>query len=113
MARTPEQIKQAAVDAEAWLDTLDPEDVPGQDAAPLRAIAEAVSAYARATAIFVVPSTPPVMPGSAGTSSPRCSVHPARPPLSGTGRRASWYAGKIGTPPGTRTPNPLIKSQML
>ena len=43
MPRTTAQIQQAALDAEEWLDSLDPDETPGLDATDLRAIAAAVA----------------------------------------------------------------------
>jgi FAD/FMN-containing dehydrogenase len=49
MPRTPEQLRQAAEDAERWLDSLDPAAIaaPEADASDLRRIGEAVVATAR------------------------------------------------------------------
>lgn len=48
MPRTPEQLQQAADDAERWLDSLDPAAIaaPDADASRLRRIGEAVRAVA-------------------------------------------------------------------
>jgi hypothetical protein len=50
MPRTREQLEQAAADAEAWLDQLDPDTTPADDISDLRAIAEAMLAVAGAQA---------------------------------------------------------------
>jgi hypothetical protein len=50
MPRTREQLEQAAAEAEAWLDQLDPETVDAEDISDLRAIAEAVADVAAAQA---------------------------------------------------------------
>jgi len=44
MPRTPEQLRQAAADAEKWLDSLDPQAIasPDADASRLRRIGQAV-----------------------------------------------------------------------
>lgn len=42
MPRTREQLEQAAAEAEAWLDQLDPATVDAEDVSDLRAVAEAV-----------------------------------------------------------------------
>lgn len=47
MPRTPEQLKQAAAEAEAWLDSLG-DDVHVEDPADLRAIAQTVAEVAAA-----------------------------------------------------------------
>lgn len=49
MPRTPEQLRQAAVDAERWLDSLDPTVIssPDADASDLRRIGRAVVEAAR------------------------------------------------------------------
>lgn len=41
MPRTPEQLQQAARDAEEWLDTLDPATTKAGDTTDLRSVAEA------------------------------------------------------------------------
>lgn len=43
MPRTAEELEQAAADAEAWLDSLDPDDLAAEDTSDLRAIAKAVA----------------------------------------------------------------------
>jgi hypothetical protein len=48
MPRTREQLEQAAAEAEAWLDQLDPETTPAEDISDLRAVAEAVVSVAAA-----------------------------------------------------------------
>ena len=48
MPRTQRQLEQAAADAEAWLDSLDPASVTSEDTADLRAVAIAVGAVADA-----------------------------------------------------------------
>lgn len=48
MPRTQRQLEQAAADAEAWLDSLDPASVASEDTADLRAVAIAVGAVADA-----------------------------------------------------------------
>lgn len=48
--RTPEQLAQAAAEAEAWLDALDPDQTPARDADDLRAVGIAVAAVAAAEA---------------------------------------------------------------
>ncbi|MGH9041340.1 MAG: sigma-70 family RNA polymerase sigma factor [Acidimicrobiia bacterium] len=50
MPRTREQLEQAAAEAEAWLDRLDPDTVDAEDLSDLRAIAEAVANVAAAQA---------------------------------------------------------------
>lgn len=50
MPRTREQLEQAAVDAEAWLDSLDPDTTPGEDISDLRAVAAAVIDFGAAQA---------------------------------------------------------------
>lgn len=42
MPRTREQLQQAAVDAEEWLDQIDPDTTPAEDISDLRAVAEAL-----------------------------------------------------------------------
>ncbi len=42
MPRTREQLDQASRDTEAWLDTLDPDTTPAEDAADLRAVGVAL-----------------------------------------------------------------------
>lgn len=42
MPRNQAQLEQAAVEARAWLDSLDPDVTPAQDSSDLRAVAEAV-----------------------------------------------------------------------
>lgn len=46
MPRTREELEQAATDAEAWLDSLDPEATPAEDPADLRRIGLALRAQA-------------------------------------------------------------------
>lgn len=46
MARTKEEIAQAAGEAEAWLDSLDPDVTPADDVGDLRAIGLALSEIA-------------------------------------------------------------------
>ncbi len=46
MARTQAQLDQAAAEAEAWLDSLDPATAPADDVRDLRAITSAVDAVA-------------------------------------------------------------------
>lgn len=48
MPRTREQLEQAAADASAWLDSLDPAATPAEDPRDLRAIAIAVRSVAAA-----------------------------------------------------------------
>lgn len=48
MPRTREQLEQASADAEAWLDSIDPETTPLEDTSDLRAVAEAQDAVAAA-----------------------------------------------------------------
>ncbi len=49
MPRTREQIEQAAADAEAWLDRVDPDELgPPEDTADLRRIAAALAQVAEA-----------------------------------------------------------------
>jgi hypothetical protein len=43
MPRTPDQLARAAAEAEAWLDSLDPNDMPAEDTTDLRHIAMAVA----------------------------------------------------------------------
>ena len=50
MPRTREQLEQAAAEAEAWLDQLDPATTPAEDISDLRAVAEAVVSVAAAQA---------------------------------------------------------------
>lgn len=52
MPRTPEQLRQAAKEAELWLDALDPESIgsPEADAGDLRRIGRAVVRHAQVTA---------------------------------------------------------------
>ncbi|MGH9001927.1 MAG: hypothetical protein ACRDYV_02250, partial [Acidimicrobiia bacterium] len=50
MPRTREQLEQAAAEAEAWLDQLDPETTRAEDISDLRAVAEAVVNVAAAQA---------------------------------------------------------------
>jgi DNA-directed RNA polymerase specialized sigma24 family protein len=50
MPRTREQLEQAAAEAEAWLDQIDPETTPMEDISDLRAVAQAVAATATAQA---------------------------------------------------------------
>lgn len=50
MPRTREQLEQAAAEAEAWLDQLDPDTTPAEDIGDLRAVAEAVVKVAAAQA---------------------------------------------------------------
>lgn len=50
MPRTREQLEQAAAEAAAWLDQLDPETTPAEDITDLRAVAEAVVNVAAAQA---------------------------------------------------------------
>lgn len=42
MPRTHEELQQAAADAEAWLDALDPDQTPADDTADLRRVGLAV-----------------------------------------------------------------------
>lgn len=46
MPRTREQLEQAAAEAEAWLDNLDPESTAAEDVSDLRSVAEVVSRVA-------------------------------------------------------------------
>ena len=46
MPRTREQLEQAAAEAEAWLDNLDPETTDAEDVSDLRSVAEVVSRVA-------------------------------------------------------------------
>jgi len=48
MPRSPAELEQAAVDAEAWLDTLDPSELHGEDISDLRAITQGVADLAAA-----------------------------------------------------------------
>ncbi len=48
MPRTQEQLEQAAREAQAWLETLDPADLEPEDTTDLRAIAIALAAVADA-----------------------------------------------------------------
>lgn len=48
MPRTQQQLEQAAADAEAWLDSLDPASVTLEDTSDLRAVAIAMGAVADA-----------------------------------------------------------------
>ena len=48
MPRTAAELEQAAADAEAWLDGLDPKDLVAEDISDLRAIARAVADLASA-----------------------------------------------------------------
>lgn len=48
MPRTKEELAQAAVDTEAWLDALDPDAEDWDDPADLRAIADALQDVAKA-----------------------------------------------------------------
>lgn len=50
MPRTQEELEQAAADAEAWLDSLDPAVTEAEDPADLRAVARAVRESAEAEA---------------------------------------------------------------
>lgn len=50
MPRTQQELEQAAADAEAWLDSLDPATADVEDPADLRAIAWAVGETAAAEA---------------------------------------------------------------
>lgn len=50
MSRPHEELEQAAADAEAWLDSLDPAAAEAEDPADLRAIARAVRESAEAGA---------------------------------------------------------------
>lgn len=50
MPRTREQLEQAAAEAEAWLDQLDPDTTPAEDISDLRAVAEAVISVGAAQA---------------------------------------------------------------
>lgn len=50
MPRTREELEQAAADAEAWLDQLDPDVTPAEDAADLRRIGLALQAVASSEA---------------------------------------------------------------
>ena len=43
MPRTPERVAQEAADAEAWLDSLNPDEVAVDEIADLRELAEAVA----------------------------------------------------------------------
>jgi hypothetical protein len=47
VARTQAQLEQAAAEAEAWLDSLDPAAVPADDVRDLRAITAAVDVVAQ------------------------------------------------------------------
>lgn len=46
MPRTPEELARAAADAEAWLDSLDPNTDEAEDTTDLRHIAQAVAEIA-------------------------------------------------------------------
>jgi hypothetical protein len=48
MPRTPAELAQAAADAEAWLDSLDPAVTPAEDTTDLRTIAACVADVADA-----------------------------------------------------------------
>lgn len=48
MARTREELEQAAADAEAWLDSLDPVETPAEDPSDLRRIGLALGDLATA-----------------------------------------------------------------
>lgn len=48
MPRTRKQLEQAAADAEAWLDSLDPDSTPAEDISDLAAIGAALSKVAEA-----------------------------------------------------------------
>ncbi|MGH9110904.1 MAG: sigma-70 family RNA polymerase sigma factor [Acidimicrobiales bacterium] len=48
MPRTPDELAQAAADAEAWLDSLDPDATPADDPADLRRIGLALGDVAAA-----------------------------------------------------------------
>lgn len=48
MPRTRQQLERAAVDAEAWLDSLDPADTPAEDPRDLRRIGLALTDIAKA-----------------------------------------------------------------
>ncbi|MBA2281176.1 MAG: sigma-70 family RNA polymerase sigma factor [Actinomycetota bacterium] len=48
MPRTRKQLEQAAADAEAWLDSLDPEVTPAEDISDLAAIGAALAKVAAA-----------------------------------------------------------------
>lgn len=48
MPRTREELEQAAAEAEAWLDALDPETTPAEDVADLRRIGSALGDVANA-----------------------------------------------------------------
>ncbi len=48
MPRTADELEQAAADAEAWLDGLDPDELVAEDISDLRAIAQAVGDLASA-----------------------------------------------------------------
>lgn len=48
MPRTREQLEQAAADAEAWLDSLDPAETPAEDPRDLRRIGLALADVAKA-----------------------------------------------------------------
>jgi DNA-directed RNA polymerase specialized sigma24 family protein len=50
MPRTREQLEAAAVEAEAWLDQLDPDVTPAEDVSDLRAVTDAMRAVAGAQA---------------------------------------------------------------
>lgn len=48
MPRSRKQLEQAAADAEAWLDSLDPDSTPADDISDLAAIGAALSKVAKA-----------------------------------------------------------------
>lgn len=48
MPRTRKQLEQAAADAQAWLDSLDPDTTPAEDISDLAAIGTALSKVAEA-----------------------------------------------------------------
>jgi hypothetical protein len=48
MPRTREQLEQAAAEAEAWLDSLDPAETPAEDPRDLRRIGLALADVAKA-----------------------------------------------------------------
>jgi hypothetical protein len=48
MPRSADELEQAALDAEAWLDTLDPSELKGEDISDLRAITQGVADLADA-----------------------------------------------------------------
>ena len=48
MPRSPAELEQAALDAEAWLDTLDPNELNSEDITDLRSITQGVADIAAA-----------------------------------------------------------------